>query len=68
MLTDDRSSRDGVIPAVTMCPTLQEEIIFCHEETSSESSVVIPPNCVEEKDEGGGFESFCVFINFSVYV
>ena len=52
---DDCSSRYGVIPAVIMSPTLQEEIIFCHEQTSSESSVVTTPNCVEEEDEGGRF-------------
>ena len=58
MSTGDDCSKDGVRPAVIMCPTLQEEISFCHEETSSESSVVTPPNCVEEEDEGGGFQSF----------
>ena len=69
MLTDDRSSRDGVRPAVVMCPTLQEEIIFCHVETSSESSVVTPTNCVEEEDEGGCFQSFLSsLIFFSLFI
>jgi hypothetical protein len=61
MLTDGRSSRDGVRPAVIMCPSLQEEIIICHEESSSGSSVVTPTNCVEEEDEDEG-ESEKVFV------
>ena len=63
-MTDDRYSRYGLLPAVIMCPTLQEERIICHEETSSESSVVTPPDCVEEEDEGGCCALFSVFINF----
>ncbi|CAI8019263.1 hypothetical protein GBAR_LOCUS11596 [Geodia barretti] len=59
MSTDGDCSEDGVRPAVIMCPTLQEEITICHEETSSENSVVTPPNCVEEEDEG---ESEKVFV------
>ncbi|CAI8034659.1 hypothetical protein GBAR_LOCUS19492 [Geodia barretti] len=67
MLTDDRSSRDGVRPAVVMCPTLQEEIIFCHVETSSESSVVTPTNCVEEEDEGESEKVF-VTMNSEIFI